>query len=105
MTLLLERDPIETAEMSVVDRNFDTKEEVKSMTASSAFGRQLDAPAGRRARPHGLDRAVMRLSLAMLIWARKRAETSHDERALRVIQARATEQREHESALRAARVR
>ena len=39
----------------------------------------------RRVRPTGFDRAVMRLSLAMLLWARRRAErtfVSPEEHAL-----------------------
>jgi hypothetical protein len=94
--------------MSVDDRNFDLDEEVKTMTVTRDFDRLIDAPAGRRARPHGVERLIMRLSLAMLIWARERAErdaVSHGERVLRINQARATERREHESALRVARVR
>ncbi|MCU1440599.1 MAG: hypothetical protein JWP85_1596 [Rhodoglobus sp.] len=112
MTILLEKTtPIvrqNPTAMSVDDRNFDLDEEVKTMTVTTAFDRLIDAPAGRRARPHGVDRLVMRLSLAMLIWARERAErdaVSHDERVLRISQVRATQRREHDAALRAARVR
>jgi hypothetical protein len=112
MTVLLEKTtPIvcqKPTAMSVDDRSFDGEKEVKTMTATTAFDRAVNAPARRRARPHGVDRLVMRLSLAMLIWARKRADRdalSHDERALRVSQARALQTREHESALRVARVR
>ncbi len=50
----------------------------------------------------------MSLSLAMLIWARKRAgraAISHSERAFRLSRARAVEQREHEATLRALRIR
>jgi hypothetical protein len=101
MTILLERTPTgshETiAEMSAADRRFTSEEEVTTMTATTA-----------RPRPHGLDRAVMRLSLAMMIWARKRTDRfaiSHDERAQRVSQALAARAREHDAALRVARVR
>jgi hypothetical protein len=101
MTILLERPATgateNPAEMSAVDRRFDSKEEVRTMTATTA-----------RPRPHGLDRAVMRLSLAMMIWARKRAERSamtHSQRGRQVSQARAIEAREHDAALRFARVR
>jgi hypothetical protein len=101
MTILLERPaagaPETVAEMSAADRRFDSKEEVTTMTATTA-----------RPRPHGLDRAVMRLSLAMLIWARKRSERSaisHDQHTQRVSQALAIETREHDAALRFARVR
>lgn len=80
------------------------------MTATSVF-----VPA-RRARAHGVDLLVMRVSMAALLWARRRADRA--ERAdcadraagrdelvrLRALQLE-TERREHASALRAARVR
>ena len=112
MTILLENTTPTVSQnptgMSVADRNFDRDEEVRTMTVTTAFDRLVEAPAGRRVRPHGVDRLVMRLSLAMLIWARERAERdalSHDEHLLRISQARATQSREHDAALRAARVR
>jgi hypothetical protein len=112
MTVLLENStPIvcqKATAMSVDDRNFEPDEEVKTMTVTTDFDHLVGAPPRRRARPHGVDRLIMRLSLAMLIWARKRADrdaVSHDERALRVSQARALQTREHEAALRVARVR
>ena len=73
MTILLE-------EMSVADGNFNPKEEVTTMTAAS-YTRAY--PQGiRRVRPHGVDRAIMRLSLMTLLWARRHAErsaVSHEE--------------------------
>ena len=87
-------------EMSGVERNFETKEEVKPMTATTVSLR-------RRARPHGLDLAVMRLSLAMLLWARRHADRttySHDEQARRLQLEGELARREHLTALMAARV-
>ena len=88
-----------------------TKEEVNMMSATTAGRTGLranSAPVVRRARPHGLDRAVMRLSLAMLLWARKRSDraaiTPEQHRAQRDV-AEGIARRQHESALLAARVR
>ena len=81
------------SEMSVVDRNFDTKEEVIVMTSAVVLDRTVgtlvveaapaqssyidpklvDAPLANGARPHGFDRLVMRLSVTMLLWAQRRA--------------------------------
>ena len=102
-TDLLER----PTEMSVVERNFDTKEEVKPMTATTASATAFDRKITRRARPHGLDLAVMRLSLAMLLWARRHADRttySHDEQARRLQLEGELVRREHQTALMAARV-
>ncbi len=63
MIELLDRAP----EMSVAERTFEPKEEVYTMTTTTAFG-------VRRARPHGLDRAIMRVSLMMLLAARRHAD-------------------------------
>jgi len=75
--------------MSVVDCSFDrekdTKKEVKPMT--SAIATDLDFVTSsvrdvmhdgftRHARPSALDRAIMRLSVAMLRWARNHADRS-----------------------------
>ena len=75
--------------MSVVDCSFDsekdTKKEVKPMT--SAVATDLDFVTSsvrdvmhdgftRHARPSALDRAIMRLSVAMLRWARTHADRS-----------------------------
>lgn len=71
------------------------------MTATS-FG------SARRVRPSGFDRAVMRLSLAMLLWARRRAErtaVTHDEHARLRRELQELRRRERESALLGARVR
>jgi hypothetical protein len=56
---------------------------------------------------HGFDRAIMRLGLLLLVWARKRAERrarlypvlTHERQQLLVIQARALIQREHDLAM------
>jgi hypothetical protein len=61
----------------------------------------------RRARPHGIDLIVMRLSLAMLLWARERADRStlsHEEHTIRRANALALESEQREAALRIARV-
>ncbi|MEP6480972.1 MAG: hypothetical protein ABJA94_03080 [Rhodoglobus sp.] len=44
------------------------------MTATSVYKQSHAAPAARRARAHGIDRLVMRLSLVMMLWARQRAD-------------------------------
>ena len=95
-------------DMSVVERNFDTKEEVNSMTATAGFTTRTTRTTARRARPHGLDRLVMRLSLSALLWARRRADRAAmtPEQHARVVDAAAAlQRREHDSALLAARVR
>lgn len=71
------------------------------MTATS-FG------SARRARPSGFDRAVMRLSLAMLLWARRHAERTaitRDEHTRMRRELHDLQGRERESALLVARVR
>jgi hypothetical protein len=114
MTGLMER----PAEMSVVTRNLTTEEEVSVMSATTVFQHQTDfqhlheAPtasiqAARRARPHGIDRIVMRLSLAMLLWVRHRADrgtVSHEEHAMRHANEVALERDRHAAALRISRV-
>jgi hypothetical protein len=94
MIELLERAP----EMSVAGHSFEAKREVNTMTATSTTAYGITA---RRSRPHGLDRAVMRVSLMMLLAARRHADRSavgYDEHtrlhALRV----ANERREHTAA-------
>ena len=93
MTDLLER----PREMSVADRTFDPKEEVNTMTAATAvFARN-----SRRTRPHGLDRALMRVSLATLLWARRHADRtaiSYSEHTLRRAESLARESRESQAA-------
>lgn len=108
MTIYSETVPFTTSAMSVVDRRFNTKKEVKVMTATTVFDRMIDAPVAHRARPHGLDRAVMLLSVSMLKWARRRTErslVSPERHAQLVSEVEAQTRREHDSALRAARVR
>ena len=96
MIELLERAP----EMSVADRNFDTKREVNTMTATTAFG-------PRRARPHGLDRAIMRVSLMMLLAARRHADRTavgYEEHTRLHAERVAAERRAHGAATLIARV-
>lgn len=98
MTNLLER----ALEMSVVERNFNTKEEGNTMSTASY------AQAIRRVRPHGVDRAIMRLSLMTLLWARRHAErtaVSHEEHTRMHRELQAVRRREHDAALLIARVR
>ena len=88
--------------MSVVDRIFDTKEEVTAMTAAT-YQQPL-----RRVRPHGIDRAIMRLSLMTLLWARRHAErtaVSHEEHTRLRRELEGVYRREHDAALLVARVR
>lgn len=57
----------------------------------------------RRSRPHGIDLLVMRMSLAMLLWARRRANRTvmtREENLRRREVAVATEVREHAAATR-----
>lgn len=66
------------------------------MIATTAYIR----PGARRA--HGFDYLAMRVSLAVLLWARRRADRhamSRDELARRVRLQRETERREHAYAL------
>ena len=77
------------------------------MTATTVFQHSYAAPAVRRARPQGLDRLVMRLSLAMLLWARHRADRgalSHEEHLLRRANALAVERDRRDAAARIFRV-
>lgn len=90
MIELLERAP----EMSVAAPSFDTKREVRTMTATYGI------PA-RRSRPHGLDRAVMRVSLMMLLAARRHADrtaVSYEEHTRMHTVRLATQRRESDAA-------
>ena len=85
------------AATSVVRRSFEVEREVKTMTASVVLDRQL----ARRTRPTGLDRIVMRISLAMLLWARRHADRtaiSREEHIRRYEVHRAVERRERDAA-------
>src|SRR4051812_17880476 len=98
MTSLLERGP----GMSVADDIFTTEKEVTTMTAA-AYSHPV-----RRVRPHGIDRAIMRLSLMTLLWARRHAErtaVSHEEHTRLHRELHAVQRREHDAALLVARVR
>lgn len=78
------------------------------MTATSAFtGTTCPAPS-RRARARGIDRIIIRASLATLRWARRRADRAQlgrDEIIARHELSRELERREHDAALRYARIR
>lgn len=98
MITLLER----TDEMSVAAPTVKKESEVNTMTTLATFQRQLDIGTTRRARPRGIDRIVMRLSLMTLLWARRRADRgmlSHEEHTRRIELERAREQRERAAAL------
>jgi hypothetical protein len=101
MTSTLERPAV----MSVANSILSTEEEVKTMTATTT----LDCPtASRRARPHGLDRLLMRVSLATLLWARRHADRTalSREQLIREHEVRqSVQRREHDAALLVARVR
>ena len=97
--------------MSVVGRNFDTKEEVNTMTAATypraEYAQATYSPA-RRVRPHGIDRAIMLLSLMALRWARRHAERtaiSYEEHTRMHRETQGVYRREHDAALLFARVR
>lgn len=78
------------------------------MTATPVFASGTCAATSRRARARGVDRLVMRVSMSVLLWARRRADRAAlpREHALRMRElAISMEQREHEASLRAARVR
>lgn len=78
------------------------------MTATPAFASRRYPARSRRAHAHGIDLLVMRLSMAALLWARRRADRAdlgRDDLVRLRQQSAAIEQREHESALLAARVR
>lgn len=78
------------------------------MTATPAFASRSYPSRSRRAQAHGIDRLVMRLSMAALLWARRRADRAdlgRDDLVRLRQQSEAAERREHESALLAARVR
>ncbi len=68
----------------------------------------LGYSASRRPRAHGIDRLVMRASMAALLWARRRADRAaltHETHERLRAQHVEVVRREHEAALRAARVR
>ncbi len=80
--------------MSVADRIFEPQEEVETMTSAQTMYAPMRS---RRARPHGLDRALMRASLAMLLWARRHADRtaiSYEEHTLRHQESLARDRRE-----------
>jgi hypothetical protein len=77
--------PDRTSEISVVDRSFDSgkasKKGVNQLTNATVTGLYFASSSAsdgftRHARPSVFDRAVMRLSVAMLRWARNHADRS-----------------------------
>lgn len=77
------------------------------MTATTSHAPTFGREVTRRARPHGIDLAVIRVSLVMLRWARKRSQratVTHDERARLMYEAGESARREHAAALMLARV-
>ncbi len=89
----------ETSGMSVVDRSLYSEEEVEIMTTASALDHLVESSAVHHVPPRGIDRLVMRLSLTMLMWARRRVERSaiaHDDHARQRAVQRGTETRERE---------
>lgn len=82
--------------VSVVRGRIEIEEEFP-MTASNALSPAL------RGRARGFDLLAMRVSLAVLLWARRRADRhaiSRDDHARRMRLQRETERREHGYALR-----
>jgi hypothetical protein len=98
--------------MSVAPRKFILEKEVNLMTTATAINRRVAAPTAHRGRPRGLDRLVMRLSIAMLKWARRRADRSamsyenlpFEERARIHNETMARERRENLSSIQAMRI-
>jgi hypothetical protein len=77
------------------------------MTIAVPFDHQIDASRSRHARPRGLDRVITRLGLAMLEWARRRADRSaltYEESARLTRLARERERRENAALLIATRL-
>lgn len=97
MTNVLDRSAV-----SVARPTFEGEGE-GSMVATATYSQGT-----RRARPHGIDRAIMRMSLMTLLWARRHAErtaVSYPDHTRLHRQAQALQRREHDAALRVARVR
>lgn len=66
------------------------------------------AQPARRVRPHGIDRAIMRLSLMTLLWARRHAErtaVSYEEHTRLHNELRGVHRREHDAQLLLAGIR
>lgn len=105
MALLLDDRPCDTGALVVADTttttDFDRIDLLKGdtdMAATIALG-----GSARRSRPRGIDLLVMRMSLAMLLWARRRANRtamSREEHLRRREVAAATAAREHAAASR-----
>jgi hypothetical protein len=79
--------------VSVAEATVTARDEVKMMSATTMY-----RTAERRVRPSGLDRLVMRVSLSMLLWARRHADQSallRDEQQRRYQVRREVERREH----------
>ncbi|MDQ1575648.1 MAG: hypothetical protein QOH55_798 [Microbacteriaceae bacterium] len=71
------------------------------MTIAVPFDHHIDASRSRHARARGLDRVIIRLGLAMLEWARRRADRSaltHEE-ATRLVRLERERQNRENAAL------
>lgn len=78
------------------------------MTSHSLTATRSGARSATRSGARGIDLMVMRISLAMLLWARRRAEratVTREEHERRLVLHAEIARREHSAALRAARVR
>ena len=96
MTTLLDNPAKDCAEMSAAAHIFEPRDEANTMTTVQANYVQR----ARRVRPRGVDRALMRLSLATLLWARRHAERtaiSYEEHTRVHTESLARERREREA--------
>ena len=103
MIATAERGARTAPELSAAEATVTTREEVRTMSAT-----MIDRHVERRARPSGLDRVVMRVSLAMLLWARRhadRAAVSREQQQRRYAMLRDLDRRSHDAAMLIARVR
>lgn len=77
------------------------------MTTLAVVTREIDRGSRRHARPHGIDRLVMKLSLTTLLWARRRADRhilTREQHAMRLEQVNALAERERSVHLMVSRV-
>ncbi len=96
---------------AVLDRAEGAVDTIQTSTPRAAAplvdAHLADAPLANGARPHGFDRLVMRLSVAMLLWAQRRAVRSSvgfDEHRRRYLVERELDAQSHASLRIAARV-
>ena len=90
--------------MTVVARNLMNENEVKDMTATT-ISALVEAPFEAGSRPGIVDRTVMRVSLAMLIWARHHATLSPERHSLLMANQAGADSRRHDAALLVSRIR